>query len=343
MSPIRTMTRASPFDRLRDIIDENFGMQPVMPDNDALSFLEGRLFAGRWEGACSVSRDAEEGGEVKPHTTSGEASEVTIGSLFSGIGGLELGMERAGLGPVLWQCEIDPFCRRVLKKHWPTVTRFEDVTQPREYPYVDVVCGGFPCQDVSSAGKRRGIGGAKSGLWYHFASVVAKVRPRYVVVENVTSGARAWLPTVRRQLCDLGYTTTAYAISAADVGAPHLRRRIFVIANFDGSALREQSRGGRGPRREGASLAQHAGQNGHVDGNADRDRQSALPLDGEVARLRGMESGASAWSAPPEFRGVDDGFSRRLDGARLRALGNAVVPQCAEVIGRVLLMDSRAS
>ena len=79
---------------------------------------------------------------------------LTIGSLFSGIGGLELGLEWAGLGPVVWQCEIDPFCRAVLEKHWPNVTRYEDVTAIRNYPHVDLVCGGFPCQDVSSAGKR---------------------------------------------------------------------------------------------------------------------------------------------------------------------------------------------
>ncbi|MBA2683246.1 MAG: DNA cytosine methyltransferase [Gemmatimonadaceae bacterium] len=245
---------------------------------------------------------------------------LTIGSLFSGIiGGLELGLERAGLGPVIFQCELDPFCRRVLAKHWPTVTRFEDVTQPRHYPHVDIICGGFPCTDVSSAGKRRGLGGAKSGLWHHFARVLEQVRPRYVVVENVTSGARAWLPTVRRQLCALGYDSTAYGISAADVGAPHLRRRIFVVAHADGA----QREGDRRPRRAATKLAD-ARDDGHARHarDADRDREPAQP-------------GASAWAAPPVFRDVDDGVPDRL--ARLRALGNAVVPQCAEVIGRIIL------
>jgi DNA (cytosine-5)-methyltransferase 1 len=261
---------------------------------------------------------------------------LTIGSLFSGIGGLELGLERAGLGPVLWQCEIDPFARRVLAKHWPTVTRFEDVTQPRDYPHVDVICGGFPCQDVSSAGKRRGLGGARSGLWHHFAAIIAKVQPRFVVVENVASGARSWLPTVRRQFCALGYDATAYAISAADVGAPHLRRRIFVVADAHRQQLRQQPRRRRREDREGAPFAAVACEDGRPDGHTDGHGKPAGAVDAEASGLSGVASGASAWTAPPEFRGVDDGVPVGLDGARLRALGNAVVPQCAEVIGRVI-------
>lgn len=162
---------------------------------------------------------------------------LTIGSLFSGIGGLELGLEWSGLGPVRWQCEIDPFCRAVLAKHWPDVERFEDVTSRTNWPSVDIVCGGFPCQDVSAAGLGRGIGGVRSGLWYHFARVVSEVRPRFVVVENVASGARRWLPTVRHGLHVLGYRTRAVGVSAADVGAPHLRRRVFVVAYPDRQSL----------------------------------------------------------------------------------------------------------
>lgn len=113
-----------------------------------------------------------------------------IGSLFSGIGGLELGLERAGLGPVLWQVEIDPFCRKILAKHWPNAKRFEDVEaiDPSDLPAVDLVCGGFPCQDLSVAGKGAGLGGDRSGLWFQFARIVAGTKPRHVVVENVAHG-----------------------------------------------------------------------------------------------------------------------------------------------------------
>ena len=225
-------------------------------------------------------------------------TKCTIGSLFSGIGGLELGLERAGLGPVVWQCELDPFCRRVLAKHWPDVERFEDVTRPRRWPNVELICGGFPCQDVSSAGKRRGLGGERSGLWYHFAKVVSQVRPRFVIVENVASGVRAWLPTVRRNLCELGYRTRAFALSAADVGAPHLRRRVFVVAHADGES------------------------------------EPSQPIDAEVGEPSEV---AAHWRKPmPDMVRMVHGVSRGLDGRRVKALGNSVVPQCAEAIGRIV-------
>ena len=260
---------------------------------------------------------------------------MRIGSLFSGIGGLELGLESAGLGHVVWQCEVDPFCRQVLAKHWPNVERFEDVTQTREWPQVDLICGGFPCQDVSSAGKREGIEGPRSGLWKHFAEVVEAVRPSWVVVENVASGQRLWLPTVKAKLESLGYRARAFALSAADVGPPHLRRRVFVVANAVGIELREQSGWSGGAHGKGSLLAPDAGEEGRAHGDADSHGEPARAIDGEVGGVPSMASGASAWASPPEFRRVDDGLSSRVD--RLHALGNAVVPQCAEAIGRLIM------
>ena len=103
---------------------------------------------------------------------------MRIGSLFSGIGGLELGLERAGLGHTVYQVEADPFCRAILAAHWPEAQRFDDVrTVGAELPAVDLLCGGFPCQDVSSAGKRAGLDGARSGLWHHFARIASETRP----------------------------------------------------------------------------------------------------------------------------------------------------------------------
>ena len=297
---------------------------------------------------------------------------LTIGSLFACIGGLDLGLERAGLGPVLWQVEIDPFCRRVLAKHWPNATRFDDVTRLRAYPPVGLLCGGFPCQDVSSAGARRGIGGARSGLWYEFARVVSEVRPRFVVVENVASGARRWLPQVRRGLCALGYRTSAVALSAADVGAPHLRRRVFVVASdAERVDLREQPRRCKRSRRRGKTVADVAGALWRVGHVSDADGEGEGEGEGERARAEHAEmasapelvgdavhverprtegvadegrSGLGAggwWSSEPAVGRVAHGVSGGLDGrqrrARLRALGNAVVPQCAEVIGRIIV------
>lgn len=229
---------------------------------------------------------------------------MKIGSLFSGIGGLEKGLEGAGLGSVLWQVEIDPFCRRVLAKHWPHVERFEDVQKVGAACLrpVDVICGGFPCQDVSSAGKGAGVvPGTRSGLWLEYRRVVDELRPRWVVVENVASGAHLWLSLVRRQLCELGYGTAAVALSAADVGAPHIRERIFVVGDSHG------------------------------------DGESIGALNAKAFGLRGVAATPRPWPAPPGVRRVDDGLSRGLDGRRLKALGNAVVPQCSEVIGRMIL------
>jgi DNA (cytosine-5)-methyltransferase 1 len=267
---------------------------------------------------------------------------MTIGSLFSGIGGLELGLERAGLGPVLWQCEIDPFCRAVLAKHWPDVERFEDVTQPRSYPHVDLICGGFPCQDVSSGGKRRGIGGSRSGLWWYFARVVAQVRPRYVVVENVSSGARRWLHHVREGLHVLGYRTSALGVAARDVGAPHRRARVFVVAYASGEQLRKQPGGGCRPDWTGAALAEdHGRARDMADADADgagRDERAGGGASAEGKGGRASEGrGASVerpWAVEPGVGRVAHGVPDRVD--RLTALGNAVVPQCAEIVGRVI-------
>jgi hypothetical protein len=118
-------------------------------------------------GGANAAESVEGGGRVS----------LTIGSLFSGVGGLELGLEWAALGPVVWQCEIDPFCRAVLAKHWPNATRYEDVTIEREWPRVDIICGGFPCQDISTAGRGVGLDGARSGLWYTYLRIVRQIRP----------------------------------------------------------------------------------------------------------------------------------------------------------------------
>lgn len=252
---------------------------------------------------------------------------LSIGSLFSGIGGLELGLEWAGLGPVVWQCEVDPFCRAVLAKHWPNVERFPDVKAVRRFPYADLVCGGFPCQDVSSAGKRRGLGGERSGLWYWFARHVREIRPRFVVVENVASGASRWLRPIRHQLHLLGYRTRALGIAAADVGAPHLRRRVFVVAYADRAGLRDQQGQGRDAAAGcGAPLAD-------ADLSRPPERGIEPARDERTPAQRSRVSGDS-WSVEPDVGRVALGVPHRVD--RLASLGNAVVPQCAQIVGEVI-------
>jgi DNA (cytosine-5)-methyltransferase 1 len=263
---------------------------------------------------------------------------MRIGSLFSGIGGLELGLEWSGLGHTVWQVERDEFCRAVLAKHWPEAERFDDVCTvgASTLAPVDLICGGFPCQDVSSAGKGAGLAGERSGLWREFSRVIGEIQPRWVVVENVTSGARRWVDAVVSELGSLGYETLPVPVSARDVGAPHIRARVFLVARLSADANREQLRqqpgGASGSGRERARVAGDARQTRNT-GNGNGNGKPAVAFDAQTSRLPQLASRASAWASPPEFRGMDDGVPAALAH---RAFGNSVVPQCAEVVGHVI-------
>ena len=158
---------------------------------------------------------------------------ITIGSLFSGIGGLELGLEWAGLGPVLWQVEQDAFCSQVLARHWPDAVRHPDVRAvgASNLEPVDLICGGFPCQDISFAGRGAGLGGARSGLWFEYLRIVRELRPRFVVVENVPALVGRGIDAVLGGLAEGGYDARWDCVRASDVGAPHRRERVFIVAH----------------------------------------------------------------------------------------------------------------
>lgn len=243
-------------------------------------------------------------------------SSVKIGSLFSGIGGLELGLEMSGLGDTAWQVELDPACQEVLAKRWPRATRYDCIQNVGNHNLspVDILCGGFPCQDVSGAGKSTGISGSRSGLWTEFARIIGELKPEWIVVENVASGAKQWVNDVIRDLGRQGYDALPIPITAQDVSAPHLRRRVFIVAHSNRFPIRNQSEW-MSWRREialqgkGKAFAVDEGSPGHL-------------------------TRAPGWQARPEIRGVDDGLPRRVD--RLKQLGNSVVPECAEVIGWVI-------
>ena len=250
---------------------------------------------------------------------------LTIGSLFSGIGGLELGLERAGLGPVKWQVEIDPYCRAVLAKHWPDVERFDDVrTVGREcLAPVDVICGGFPCQDISSAGAKAGIAGARSGLWSEYARIVGETRPRYVVVENVSALVSRGLDRVLGDLADLGFDAVWFPLAAADVGAPHTRERIFVVAYADGD------------RMEGPWKPYDVGTDRVCDGGGEPESPWGSCRQGHLLHVIESPFIERCGVPQPLLSGVETRVPARVE--RLRALGNAVVPQVAEVVGHVVL------
>lgn len=252
---------------------------------------------------------------------------LRVGSLFSGIGGVELGLERAGGFETCWFVEKEPYAQGVLRKHWPHATLYSDITKTdfRYVAPVDVLSGGFPCQDISSAGKRKGIQvGTRSGLWFEFARAIGTLRPRYVVVENVAAILDGELGTVLGDLAALGYAAEWHCIPAAAVGAPHRRDRIFLIAYADGE--RQHHVHGREAARD-------------VQGDGERDVQAApregLQFEPRLESAREGPGPVHAWAVEPGVGRVADGVPYRAH--RLKCLGNAVVPQVAEAIGRAIL------
>lgn len=164
-------------------------------------------------------------------------AHITIGSLFSGVGGLELGLH-AGLESrghsvrTLWQVEQNSYCRDVLARHWPHARRYEDVrdiTRDNAEP-VHILCGGFPCQDISVAGHQAGLDGARSGLFYEMSRIVRDLRPKVWIMENVSNLVVLGLSDVLREVADCGYHARWGCLRASDVGAPHHRNRWFCVA-----------------------------------------------------------------------------------------------------------------
>ncbi len=241
---------------------------------------------------------------------------MTFGSLFAGIGGMDLGLERAGM-ECRWQVEIDPFCRKVLTKHWPDVPKYEDVRDVgAELESVDLICGGFPCQSISHNGHGL-VQDDERWLWPEFARIIGELRPRLVLLENVAAITSRGLGDVLGDLASVRYDTEWVCIRAADVGAPHRRERLFLVAHSQ-------------------CFGRQAG-SGIFRGITTQELCSAFRWGGVPHR---NADGRVRLTPQPEVFRVDDGFPSGLDLSRLRALGNAVVPQVAEWIGRRIMEAS---
>lgn len=228
---------------------------------------------------------------------------LTFGSLFAGIGGFDLGFERAGM-VCKWQVEIDEYANRVLAKHWPDVRRWPDVrTWPQsDTEWVDVICGGFPCQDVSLAKHDgRGLDGDRSSLWFEYERIIRELRPRAVVVENTPGLFVRGFGRVLGGLASLGYDAEWSVVSACAVGATHMRKRVFILGYA-------------------AEVAK---------GCDERQGPSWWRL--QMLGNRPGESGTH-WATEPGVARVAYGVSRGMD--RNGAIGNAVCPIVSERIGR---------
>ncbi len=228
-------------------------------------------------------------------------TKLRVLDLFSGIGGFSLGLERTGGFETVAFCEIEPFPRRVLAKHWPEVPCYEDVrtlTAERlagDGIAVDVITGGFPCQDISLAGYGAGLEGERSGLWREFRRLIGELRPQYVIVENVPAITFRGLKQVIGDLAHLRYAAEWHCISAASVGARHYRNRMWIVADANERAMRPRWFWG---------------------------LQNCTPPN--WPRLVHPTGSRSTYDVPDW-----------LD--RVGALGNAVVPQIPELIGRAIL------
>ncbi len=306
--------------------------------------------------------------------------------LFSGIGGFSLGLERAGFETVAF-CEIEPYCQAVLKKHWPDVPIYNDVRKldGKEFRGVDLVCGGYPCQPFSTAGKQKGSADERH-LWPEMFRIIREARPRWVIAENVRGHVRLGFDEVALQLENDGFTVWPFIIPACAVDAPHRRERLWIVGYSGGST---------GQRHTGSFLATQEGigsageQNGDLSerfeyagtGSGERpmaateseqnrrlqssgfqpnvgtssedvaySEKQGLESSGNEKRhespLTGLEYNGKAnrenhWTVEPGICRVVNGFPGRVD--RLKALGNAVVPQIPEIIGRAIMQYEKGA
>lgn len=265
--------------------------------------------------------------------------QMTVGSLFSGVGLCDLGLSWAGMRHAFF-CEVDPFCRSILAKHWPGVPIYEDVRKliGSEVPPVDVLCGGFPCQDVSQGGRRAGIKeGTRSGLWYEYARLIGEIQPRYAIIENVRGLLSCGIEIVLRDLAALGYDAEWEVLPAAALGAPHHRERVFIVAYPNGQRADARA-------RLFAPLARIVGEH----------QQSVRVSDWLGVRFdRARKASAREAFGGCVLHRVDDGSAERLDRSggvgllprelvpvwtqRLKALGNGIVPQQSYAVAACIL------
>ena len=241
-------------------------------------------------------------------------NKLRVLDLFSGIGGFSLGLERTGGFETVAFCEIEEFPRRVLAKHWPEVPCYHDVREltgarlAADGISVDVICGGFPCQDLSTSGPGGGLDGERSGLFWQLARLVGEIRPRFVIMENSPELLDGWLGDVLGSLASFGYDAEWHCIPASAVGAPHRRDRAWIVAYAAGERF--------------------SGQGQLV--------KSIIATPDAYRQAGGLERAFFERDLPFVCRG-HDGLPTYVDRPAVKALGNAVTPQIPELIGHAIL------
>jgi DNA (cytosine-5)-methyltransferase 1 len=276
---------------------------------------------------------------------------VTYGSLFAGIGGIDLGFDRAGM-ECRWQVEMDEHALKVLEKHWKGVHRERDVRECGKHNLeeVEVIAAGFPCQDISYAGRGAGLDGDRSGLFFEVARLVCELRPKVVVLENVVALRTRGLDRVLGTLGEIGYDAEWHCIPAAAFGASHIRDRIFILGYADSTLIKrgclpcgvqeEESNtdcgGSCGDASEGLVLPNtdsvgQPRQREFIESmypKENGEEETIIPVPGSIPQV---------WETEPGMGRVVDGVSPRSHRHRLKQLGNAVCPPVAEFIGRKIM------
>ena len=273
-------------------------------------------------------------------------SKLKVLDLFSGIGGFSLGLERTGGFETVAFCEIEEFPRKVLAKHWPKVPIYHDVREltaerlAADGIGVDVICGGFPCQDISTAGKGAGIGGERSGIWKEYARLIGELRPRFAIMENVAALLSRGIDVVLGDLAEIGFDAEWHCIPASAIGAHHRRDRLWLVAHNDCQRELQQS-------RRVKDVWNWFSDSGQDVSDAVRVRQpkswwaihaSHSTSNGNWQVNRAFND--SGWPIEPDVGRMAYGVPNRMD--RLKALGNAVVPQIPELIGNAILKSLEA-
>ena len=252
--------------------------------------------------------------------------------LFSGIGGFSLGLERTGGFRTVAFCEIEPYPRAVIAKNWPGTQCFDDVRTltADQLGAIDVICGGFPCQDISYAGDGKGIiEGTRSGLWIQFGRLISELRPRYAIVENVAALLGRGLGQVLGDLAEIGYDAEWHSLDAFYAGVPQYRPRVWIIAY---------------PSRSRSEPVFHQdpihveGYRPWLDGQG---RDNANPDDKDRGACALSVLGNIEWTEIPDRERSGNNERLSVGTHRYKTLGNAVVPQIPEIIGRSILEAER--
>ena len=273
---------------------------------------------------------------------------IRLGSAFSGIGGFELGLHWAIPDlETVWQIEKDKFCQKVLKKHWPNSQIYDDITtiNTKDLEDVDMLCAGFPCQDFSFAGKGAGIHGKKSGLFWELWRVLSEFGEQerqipIVLLENVPAITNRGMGTVLGALSEIGYNAEFFTIRASDFGAPHRRERWFCICYVGDSQSRDAHRPVTVSSPKNKEQPRRTNLQNGLSTNTDSKRtQVQIKREYTTIQMSGSKGKNGAiWekgAVESAVCSMDDGISNRV--ARIRALGNAIVPQCTYWIGRRMI------